>query len=130
MPDHVPQAPGADTRRPRRVYTVGADPDPRFSLANERTLLAWLRTSLAFVAAGIGAVAITDLVGDQRLLRGAAVLASLVGAVSAVTAYVRWGRVERALRLSRPLPPPVLGLVLVMTVVLVAGAGTVLGLLG
>jgi len=119
-----------DTRRPRAVYAVGDDPDPRFSLANERTLLAWLRTSLAFVAAGIGAVALSELAGEQLLVRTVSVAASVVGAVSAVTAYVRWGRVERALRLRRPLPSPVLGLLLVLTVVLVAGAGTVLGLVG
>ncbi len=120
--------PEPDARRPRAVYAVGTDPDPRFSLANERTLLAWLRTSLAFVAAGIGAVALTELIGDEPLVRVAAVVACLVGAASAVTAYVRWGRVERALRLRRPLPSPVLGLVLVLTVVLVAGVGTLLGL--
>jgi putative membrane protein len=119
-----------DPRRPRTVYAVGDDPDPRFSLANERTLLAWLRTSLAFVAAGIGAVALARLFGEDPLVRAVAVVASVVGAVSAVTAYVRWGRVERALRLRRPLPSPVLGLLLVITVVLVAGAGTVLGLVG
>lgn len=126
MADDAP----TDARRPRSVYCVGTDPDPRFSMANERTLLAWLRTSLAFVAAGIGAAALTELVGDRPIVRTAAVLASLVGAVSAVTAYVRWGRVERALRQRLPLPSPVLGLVLVLTVVLVAGVGTVLGLVG
>ncbi len=119
-----------DPRRPRSVYSVGTDPDPRFSLANERTLLAWLRTSLAFVAAGIGAATLTELVGDRPIMRAAAVLASVVGAVSAVTAYVRWGRVERALRQRLPMPSPVLGLVLVLAVVLVAGLGTVLGLVG
>ena len=40
-------------RRPRRVYEVGQDPDPRFTLANERTALAWVRTGLAMVAGGL-----------------------------------------------------------------------------
>ena len=128
VPLDEPTASASDPRRPRAVYAVGTDPDPRFSMANERTLLAWLRTSLAFVAAGIGAVALSELIGDEPLVRVAAVVACLVGAASAVTAYVRWGRVERALRLRRPLPAPVLGLLLVLTVVLVAGVGTVLGL--
>ena len=35
----------------------GEEPDPRFTLANERTFLAWIRTSLAFLAGGI---AVTD----------------------------------------------------------------------
>ena len=41
-------------RWPAWVYGVGDDPDPRFSLANERTFLAWIRTGLAFVTAGLG----------------------------------------------------------------------------
>ena len=40
-----------DRRFPRSVYGEGEEPDPRFSLANERTFLAWLRTALAMYAA-------------------------------------------------------------------------------
>ena len=36
------------------LLALGEDPDPRFTLANERTFLAWIRTSLALVAGGIG----------------------------------------------------------------------------
>ncbi len=43
-------------------------PDPRFSLANERTVLAWLRTSLAFVAAGLGASTAAHLLQLTDLL--------------------------------------------------------------
>lgn len=113
------------------MYGRGEDPDPRFSMANERTLLAWLRTSLAFVAAGIAAATLAD-VTDLRpgLLTAVAVSSSVVGASSAVTAYVRWARVERALRLRLPLPSPLLGPALVLSVVLVAAAGVVLGLPG
>src|SRR3954462_10286719 len=32
----------------------GAAPDPRFTFANERTFLAWIRTSLALIAGGLG----------------------------------------------------------------------------
>jgi Domain of unknown function (DUF202) len=41
------------TRFPRYVYDVGTEPDPRFTLANERTFLAWIRTALALIAGGI-----------------------------------------------------------------------------
>ena len=44
---------GRDRRFPRRVYGAGQEPDVRFSLANERTFLAWVRTSLALVAGGV-----------------------------------------------------------------------------
>ena len=39
--------PATPHRRPRSVYGGGEEPDPRFSLANERTALAWMRTALA-----------------------------------------------------------------------------------
>ena len=42
-----------DNRVPKRVYAVGEEPDPRFSMANERTTLAWLRTAMALVGGAI-----------------------------------------------------------------------------
>lgn len=41
------------TRFPRRVFGEGQEPDARFSLANERTFLAWIRTSMALLAGGV-----------------------------------------------------------------------------
>lgn len=60
----------ADRRWPTKLYSVGSDPDPRFSLANERTLLAWIRTSLAFLALGVALDALDDIVtaGHSSLL--------------------------------------------------------------
>ena len=40
-------------RFPQHVFGVGDEPDPRFTLANERTFLAWIRTALALIAAGV-----------------------------------------------------------------------------
>ena len=48
------------TRWPAWVYEEGDDPDARFTMANERTFLAWIRTSLGFLAAGV-AVDVVDL---------------------------------------------------------------------
>jgi putative membrane protein len=107
-----------DRRRPRRVYDVGSEPDPRFTLANERTLLAWLRTALAFVMTAIAAIALSDIAGSHALTTVVASGASIVGASAAVAAAFRWGAIERALRLGRPLPAPRLASVLVATVVL------------
>ena len=36
-----------------RWYEEGEEPDYRFTLANERTFLAWLRTALALIAGGV-----------------------------------------------------------------------------
>ncbi|WCN83140.1 YidH family protein [Micromonospora sp. LH3U1] len=89
----------ADRRWPRRVYGVGTEPDPRFTLANERTFLAWLRTALGLMVAAAAVKAFgTD--GSQWT---AVVLAVLAVGVAA-EAFPRWIRNERALRLQLPLP--------------------------
>ena len=112
---HPPHPP----RRPSYVYGVGEEPDPRFSLANERTFLAWVRTALAMLA---GAVALHSLeLPATAWLRSVLVLALLLlGAVCTVLAFVRWARVERAMRLRQPLPHFSLGWLLTGAVVLVA----------
>lgn len=97
-------------RRPRWIYDAGQDPDPRFSLANERTFLAWVRTALALVA---GAVALFSLrVPDHAAARLVLVVALMVlGIATVVLAAVRWVRIERALRVRGSLPPLLSGLV-------------------
>ena len=90
-------------------------------MANERTALAWVRTSLGLVAVGLAAAVADDVVArDEVAVQG---LLRVVGAVSVVAAaylavwsLVHWGRTERAVRLCRPLPPPS-GLVVVALVV-------------
>lgn len=80
---------------------VGNDPDYRFSLANERTFLAWIRTSLALAAGGLGALnLISDFFGSEVL--GIALLA--LSFITAATAYRRWAANERSMRLGEPLP--------------------------
>jgi putative membrane protein len=105
-------------RRPGWVYE-GDEPDPRYTLANERTFLAWVRTALAVLA---GAVALHSVgVPDPAWLRGVLVVAMLVFAAAAmVLAWVRWARVERAMRLHQPLPGFGLGLLVTVAVVVVA----------
>jgi putative membrane protein len=97
----------ADERRPRGVYLVGNEPDPRFSMANERTALAWVRTSLAVVAGGVGLTSVVRLADLPRLLDAAAGLICLGGAWLAVSAVLGWRRREIALRTDSPLPAPV-----------------------
>lgn len=82
---------------------MGQEPDPRFSLANERTFLAWVRTSLAIVA---GAVALHSLRVPETVWVRQVLVVLLLGIASlvAVTAATRWARTERAMRLREPLP--------------------------
>ncbi|OLR89434.1 YidH family protein [Actinokineospora bangkokensis] len=83
--------------------TEGEEPDYRFSLANERTFLSWIRTSLALLAGG---VAVSQyLPGVPAGLRLAvALLLIALGVVLAALSLARWRRVERAMRLREPLP--------------------------
>jgi putative membrane protein len=103
-----------------RWYEEGSDPDHRFSLANERTFLAWIRTALALVA---GAVAVLQFVPPFRVA-GARVVVGLLlaaaGLAAAVVAYVRWRTTESAMRTGRPLPRPVSLLVAAVVVAVLA----------
>lgn len=87
----------------RRLEAEGTEPDPRFTFANERTFLAWIRTSLALMAAGIGVEAlVTDLPGwGRRSLAGFLVF---LGGLLASFAFRRWFRSELALRRATALP--------------------------
>ncbi|HLS02673.1 MAG TPA: DUF202 domain-containing protein [Beutenbergiaceae bacterium] len=109
-----------DQRRPASVYSVGSDPDARFSLANERTALAWLRTALALVAGGVALTTVSTLTGGDRLLDLLAGVSCIAGGVLAVNAILQWRRAERALRLGHPLPPPRLLSVLAVGIILIA----------
>jgi len=114
------------SRFPRALYSLGDEPDPRFTFANERTFLAWIRTSLALIVGGV-ALEVLGL-GLQPQLRLAASLVLLVaGAASPLAAWISWLRCERAMRLAVPLPPSLLGPLVV--VVSAAGALVTLGLL-
>lgn len=102
---------GSMGRFPRSVYAKGTEPDPRFSLANERTFLAWIRTSLALLAAGVALEAL-ELPIQPGLRLASSILFVLLALVAAVQSWVGWMRTERSLRLDRALPGPSLGVLL------------------
>lgn len=100
----------------------GEEPDPRFTFANERTFLAWHRTALALIGAGVAVTQVLppfDVPGGRRLL-GLPLIA--LGGVIAFTSYGRWVANQRALRTGQPLPahwlPKVVGLVIGVAAVL------------
>jgi putative membrane protein len=101
-----------------------AHPDYRFSLANERTLLAWLRTALALVAGG---VAVATYAPDLGIPGGSGAVALglvLIGLGTAVGGHRRWGANEDAIREDRPLPrSPALGLLTTAVAVVVVVVG-------
>lgn len=117
---------------PQRVRAEGTMPDYRFSLANERTFLAWLRTALALVAGGIAVDQfLTDLPWGVRPAIALILLAG--GAGCAVRAVNHWVRSERAMRRGEDLPtsrfPAALAAGTAATALLVIGA-VVLGRVG
>ncbi|UZX04590.1 DUF202 domain-containing protein [Arthrobacter sp. CDRTa11] len=99
-----------------RLLPGGTEPDPRFTLANERTFLAWIRTSLALLAGGIAIEAFTADLFLEPVRKGLAVLLLLLGMLLSAGSAVRWIRVERSMRNKTPLPLPLI-------VPLLAGAG-------
>ncbi len=108
-------SPERPRRFPGRVFRTGTDPDPRFSMANERTYLAWIRTALALLAGGVALEALgLPLAPGPRL--AASLLLLAMGLVVPPVAWWHWGRTERAIRTGRPLPAPVLGVALALGV--------------
>ncbi|GGL32411.1 YidH family protein [Phycicoccus endophyticus] len=111
-------------RWPRQVYDHGSDPDPRFSLANERTFLAWARTGLALLA-GAAALDALDLPLHHVVQSLLAALLALAGMLTAGSAWWNWARTERAMREDAALP----GNPAMVVVVAAAGVvGLVLGI--
>ena len=106
----------------------GTEPDARFTLANERTFLAWNRTALALVVAGLGIIQLLPPFPGVPWGRRALGLPLIVlGAGVSVTAYVEWRRTQAALRRGAPLPRSVLPQLLAGTITGVAVlAGAVL----
>ncbi|MFV0632624.1 YidH family protein [Demequina sp.] len=105
---------------PRRVYDVGEAPDARFSMANERTYLAWIRTALGLFATGVGLEALEAPL-DPMLRLVAATGLSALGIIACAYALYGWARTERALRTGRPLPRFRLGPVLTGGIILCIG---------
>ena len=95
----------------------GHEPDARFTFANERTFLAWSRTALALVVAGLGIVQLLPPfpgVPAGRHLLGVPLI--VLGAVLAIVAYGEWVRNQRALRRGDPLPRSVMPWILAATI--------------
>jgi len=97
----------------------GSAPDYRFSLANERTFLAWIRTSLAFLAAAIGLDQLAPNLATPAVRESVSLALCLFAALLACYAYLRWAANEKAMRANVDLPyTKVLSLVSIfMTVV-------------
>lgn len=111
---------------PRELRSVGTTPDYRFSLANERTFLAWLRTGLALIAGGLAAAQFLPPLPLAHLREAIAIALLLLGGTVAIRAVDHWARTERAIRLGEELPasrfPAVLALLVAFGALLLVAA--------
>ncbi|MER5809266.1 DUF202 domain-containing protein [Streptomyces sp. NPDC002033] len=114
---------------PKRLRDEGDTPDYRFSLANERTFLAWIRTALALVGGGF---AVDQFLPDLRwgVRVGMALALLAVGAACALRAVNHWVRCERAMRRGEDLPLSRFPVLLSLGVGLVAATMVLVVLLG
>jgi putative membrane protein len=82
----------------------GTEPDYRFTLANERTFLAWIRTAMGLLAGGVAAQQLVPQFGGPATRTVLAVLFLALSAMLAGVSYPRWRKVQSAMRRGEPLP--------------------------
>ena len=104
------------------------EPDYRFTLANERTYLAYLRTSLACYAGGLSAVQFLDLGLDRWPARIIGLILVSAGLVTTFGALRRWQQNLAAIRRGGPLPLTRLPLMLGATIAVVGLIGLIFSL--
>lgn len=81
----------------------GHEPDYRFSLANERTFLAWIRTALALMAGAVLLHQFAEHLRPDALSATMGIPLALIACVVAAVAYFRWKANEIAMRHGQPL---------------------------
>lgn len=84
----------------------GEDPDPRFSLANERTFLAWNRTALAILIGAVAFITLNNGMIEKVIANRIFISLILLSIILSISAIFRWFRVEYALRTKQSLPFP------------------------
>ena len=82
----------------------GEEPDYRFTLANERTFLAWIRTALALLAAGLLLDQFSTKLEPHVLVVATALVMILAAVIVSVFAYTKWRANEIAMRHKGALP--------------------------
>ncbi|MFF4960849.1 YidH family protein [Streptomyces sp. NPDC001222] len=114
---------------PQEIRQEGRTPDYRFSLANERTFLAWLRTALALIGGGF---AVDQFLPGLRWAWRAGLALGLLtaGVLCALRAINHWVRCERAMRRGEDLPASRFPALLSIAVAVVAVAMVVIVLFG
>jgi len=97
-----------------------AEPDARFTFANERTFLAWSRTALALVTAGLAIVQLLppfpDVPWGRRVIGTPLIL---LGSAVVIISYREWTVKQRALRRGEPISRSQLPWILAVTIAVI-----------
>jgi putative membrane protein len=107
---------------------IGHDPDVRFSYANERTFLAWIRTALGLITAGLAITQLLppfDFAGGRRVI-GLPLIA--LGVIIAIMSLANWRANEHAMRAGLPMPRSPLPAIAAIVVSVVAVVALVLAI--
>lgn len=83
-----------------KLQHIGKAPDYRFTLANERTFLAWIRTALGFLVTGVALDQFFPDIGTPAIRHGLSLIFYLTSGGLAIYGYWRWLQNERAMRLN------------------------------
>jgi putative membrane protein len=113
-----------------RTPQPGDDPDVRFTYANERTFLAWNRTALALIAAGLAVVSLLPDFEWDWGARAIGVPFIALGAVLSIASFRRWEANERAMRQQLPLPASNLPRLLAIGIALASTIAAIVALVG
>lgn len=120
---NLPSEINQKTKGAKKHWTQwGREPDYRFTLANERTFLAWIRTALAVLASGVLLDQFAVGFRHHRLALWVALALVFAAAVMAASSFVRWRLNQIAMRLDGPLDHGVLLPAIAAGLVAVSGA--------
>lgn len=111
---------GSPGKQPRWWPSDGEEPDPRWSLANERTLLAYNRTGLAFLVAGLAVAGSHQVTETSVWFSLVGVPLIFVGGAVAWSGRMRFLAAQQAMRVGEPLEAPVAAALLPVAVVAIA----------
>lgn len=98
------------------------EPDIRFTLANERTFLSWVRTSIGLVAAG---VAVFHFLDASRATSALALVLLGTGALAGLAGFAHFRKADRAIRRGESLPTNTVVVAVMTAAVLLAVAAGV-----
>jgi inner membrane protein YidH len=130
QPDPSKTAAGAPAGRESNPPNGETEPDARFTFANERTFLAWHRTALALVVAGLAIVQLLPPFAGIPFGRHLLALPLIIlGGALSMGSYLEWTRHQAALRRGVPLRRSMLPKLLAVAITLLALIAAILTLL-